>query len=103
VPDAPQGPVIERDAAVAQRAEHRADPRRLRRREAAAADGALDHRERRVGNVLPCREPGPQVRVRAIAVRVIRVLRQDREHELVERRQPARRLAARRRPGGDGA
>src|SRR5439155_547846 len=85
-----EGGLVQRDALIAHRAEHRADPHRLRWPETAASDRARDRRERCGGDVFPPRKTPPQVRVRAVAVRVARVLREDGEDELVEWRQMSR-------------
>jgi hypothetical protein len=82
--------LVERDAAVADAPEHRADAHRLRRPETTAAYRTGERRQRRVSDLVPDAEASTEIRVRAIAVRVARVLRKNGEHELLERREVSR-------------
>ena len=78
--------LVERNAALADPTEHRPDAHGLRRSETAATNRAGDRGQRRVGNLVPSAKPSSEIRIRAIAVRVAGVLRQNREDELLERR-----------------
>ena len=82
--------LVEGNTALADPTEHRADSHGLRRPETAATDRAGERGQRRVGDLVPAAEPPPEIRIRAIAIRVACVLRQNREDELFERRKVSR-------------
>lgn len=84
-------PVVKRHAALADSPKHRADADGLRGSEAAATDRAGERGKRCVGDLVPGREPPAEIRIRPVAVGVARVLRQDRQDKLIERRKVSRR------------
>ena len=82
--------LVERNAALADPTEHRADAHGLRRSETTATDRASERGQRRVGDLVPVAKPSPEIRIRTVTVRVARVLRQNRKDEPLERRKVSR-------------
>ena len=85
----PAEPVEVRPAVLGELCEHGLDARRLLRGQAARAQHVLELRRGGVAHLLPGREPLAHGCIGTLAVAIARVLAQDREHELVQRRQPA--------------
>ncbi len=81
----PEKVEVEAAAARLDLGQHRLQARRFRRRQATGTDRLLDRRDRRCQHRLPVGEALEQPREGAARVRVRRVLREQRQHQLAHR------------------